>query len=413
MIVSNSSNGSNSKTSLMDSPFKLLAGQVTINEETLRDGEQTAGVTFLKEDKVAIAQLLAQALPGAILNAGYPPISRAEWEAVNAVAQATEGAQVECAGRCTREDFKLCYTAVSPAQFPRVSFWFPSSPLMLASRFGISADEMLARALDVLAFGRDLTKGQVGLDVALADASRADMSFLVEACGRLHEAGADTLVICDTVGRMLPHEVTPFVRELVTAVPDGGIIFHGHHDLGHGTANALLALQAGAKGVATAVNGLGERAGMPPTEELIASLILRPDALPGRELHADSTKLLPLSRLVAERSGIYPHDNKPVVGSSVLRRETGTQVDWMQREVSTFQIVSPEFLGAEGIELVVGKMSSHGSLRLALAQKGYVVTDPELSYIFTAIKELTGRQRHIADEDIAELVAAAQAETAL
>jgi hypothetical protein len=131
MIVSNSSNGSNSKTSLMDSPFKLLAGQVTINEETLRDGEQTAGVTFLKQDKVAIAQLLAQALPGAILNAGYPPISRAEWEAVNAVAQATEGAQVECAGRCTREDFKLCYTAVSPAQFPRVSFWFPSSPLML------------------------------------------------------------------------------------------------------------------------------------------------------------------------------------------------------------------------------------------------------------------------------------------
>lgn len=393
----------------MTNPFALTDSTIVINEETLRDGEQTAGVTFLKEDKVAIAQLLAEALPGAILNVGYPPISQAEWEAVQAVARATEGAQIECAGRCTRNDFELCYTAVQEAHLPRVSFWFPSSRLMLDSRFGISADEMLDRALDVLQFGRDLTNGKCGLDVALADASRADMSFLVEACGRLHEAGADMLVICDTVGHMLPHEVTPFVSALTTAVPEAGLIFHGHHDLGNGTSNAILALQAGAKGVATAVNGLGERAGMPPTEEVIANLLIRQDAFPGRHVPADSTKLLPLSQLVAQKANIYPHANKPIVGASVLRRETGTQVDWMQREVSTFQIVSPKFLGAEGIEHVIGKMSSHGSLRLALQTRGYDVTDDELRYIFTAIKKLTGRQRHISEADVQRLVQEARA----
>ncbi|MCA9980418.1 MAG: hypothetical protein KDD89_06290 [Anaerolineales bacterium] len=388
----------------MTDRFRLPAEQITINDETLRDGEQTAGVVFLKQDKVKIAQVLADTLPGAILNAGYPPISEAEWEAVQAVARATEGAQIECAGRCTRADFELCYTAVQDAHAPRVSFWFPASTLMLDARFGISATEMLDRALDVLKFGQDLSQGNCGLDVAIADASRADMGFLVEACGRLHEAGADMLVICDTVGRMLPHEVTPFVSELVTAVPEAGLLFHGHHDLGNGTANALLALQAGARGVATAVNGLGERAGMPPTEEVIANLLIRPEAFPGRVVHADSTKLLPLSQLVAEIANIYPHDNKPIVGASVLRRETGTQVDWMQREVSTFQIVSPEFLGADGIELVIGKMSSHGSLRLALEKQGILVNDRELSYIFQAIKVLTGRQRHIGSQDIHQIV---------
>ncbi len=392
----------------MVNPFSLAADKIVINEETLRDGEQTAGVTFLKQDKVEIAQALADALPGAILNAGYPPISQAEWEAVQAVARATEGAQIECAGRCRRSDFELCYTAVQDAHLPRVSFWFPTSQLMLDSRFGISADEMLAEALAVLQHGRDFSQGRCGLDVALADASRADMSFLVEACGRLHEAGADMLILCDTVGRMLPHEVTPFVTELVTAVPEAGLIFHGHHDLGNGTANAVLALQAGAKGVATAVNGLGERAGMPPTEELLANVLLRPDAFPGRTLAADSTKLLPLSQLVAAKANIYPHANKPIVGASVLRRETGTQVDWMQRDVSTFQIVSPEFLGEEDIELVIGKMSSHGSLQLALAQQGYVVNEAEVQYIFKRVKKLTGVQRQLTPADIAQLVAEAR-----
>ena len=388
----------------MTNPFTLSATNIVINEETLRDGEQTAGVTFLKEDKVAIAQLLADTLPGAILNVGYPPISQAEWESVQAVARATEGAQIECAGRCTRADFALCYTAVQDAHLPRVSFWLPTSRLMLESRMGRTADDMLAQALDVLHYGRDLSQGQCGLDVALADASRADMSFLIEACGRLHEAGAQMIILCDTVGRMLPHEVTPFVAELVQAVPEAGLIFHAHHDLGNGTANALLALQAGARGVATAVNGLGERAGMPPTEEVIANLLLRPEAFPGRHLQADSTKLLPLSQLVAQRSNIYPHANKPIVGSSVLRRETGTQVDWMHREASTFQIVSPQFLGAEGIELVIGKMSSHGSLRLALQQQGYQVTDEELETIFAGVKTLTATQRAVSQEDIDALV---------
>ncbi|NTV65335.1 MAG: hypothetical protein HGA65_17635, partial [Oscillochloris sp.] len=295
---------------IMTNRFALPSDRVTLNEETLRDGEQTAGVTFLLEDKLAIAHQIAAALPGCIMNVGYPPISLAEFEAVRAVARSVAGAQVECAGRATREDFTLCYRAVADADLPRVSFWLPVSRLMLDSRLGMTQTQALEHALELLAFGRDLVGDRAGIDVALADASQTpETDLLIEACARLSAAGADMIVVCDTVGRMLPDEVGTLVHQLVVGAPQAGICFHAHHDLGNGTANSIAALRAGARAVATAVNGLGERAGMPPTEEVVANLLLRRDAI-GLRLDADSTALLPLSRLVAERAGISPHANK-------------------------------------------------------------------------------------------------------
>jgi 2-isopropylmalate synthase len=388
----------------MASRFALPADTVTLNEETLRDGEQTAGVTFLLDDKLAIAHALAAALPGCIINAGYPPIGRAEFEAVRAVARSVRGAQVECAGRATRADFELCYRAVADAELPRVSFWFPISRLMLDSRLGLSQAEALERAIDLVHFGRALVGERAGIDVALADVSHTpETDLLIEACARLSAAGADMIVLCDTVGRMLPDEVAGLVRQVVAGAPEAGICFHAHHDLGNGTANSIAALRAGARAVATAINGLGERAGMPPTEEVVANLLLRRDAH-GLRLHADSTRLLPLSQLVAERSGIAPHANKPVVGASVLRRETGTQIDWMQRDRRTFQLITPEFLGAEKIDLVIGKMSSQESLATALAERGLRLSDDELRRVFTGLKELMGRQRSISEADLRRLV---------
>lgn len=388
----------------MPTRFSLPHDKVTLNEETLRDGEQTAGVTFLLEDKVAIARLIAAALPGCIINSGYPPISQAEFEAVQAVARSVSGAQVECAGRATRDDFALCYRAVAEAETPRVSFWFPVSRLMLESRLGMSQAEALDRAVELVYFGRDLVGERAGIDVALADASQTpETDLLIEACQRLSAAGADMIVVCDTVGRMLPDEASALVQRLVAGAPEAGICLHAHHDLGNGTANSIAGLRAGARAVATAVNGLGERAGMPPTEEVVANLLLRHDVI-GLDLEADSTLLLPLSQLVAKLSGITPHANKPVVGASVLRRETGTQVDWMQRERRTFQTITPEFLGAEKIEIVIGKMSSQESLGLALAERGIVLSDAELDRVFHELKDLTGRQRSVSEQDVRRLV---------
>lgn len=387
----------------MPSQFDLARDRVMIHEETLRDGEQTAGVTFLLEDKVAIARLIARALPGCIINAGYPPIGRAEFEAVRAVARSVEGAQVGCGGRATRDDVELCYRAVQDAEMPRIAFWFPTSRLMLDSRLGLSQAQILDRAVELVGYAGDLIGGRAGVDVALADVSRTDeLDFVIECCARLAEAGAHMVIPCDTIGIMLPDEVYTLVRRLVEGAPKAALCFHAHHDLGNGTANSVAALRAGALGVATAMNGLGERAGMPPTEEVVANLLLRRDAI-GLHLEADSTALLPLSRLVAERSGITPHANKPVVGASVLRRETGTQVDWMRRDRRTFQVITPEFLGAEKIEVVVGKMSSHESLAIALAERGIALDDEGLGRAFMALKELTGRQRSISEADLHHL----------
>jgi isopropylmalate/homocitrate/citramalate synthase len=389
--------------------FRLRHGAaVRINEETLRDGEQTPHVIFLGEEKVAIARTIPRAVPGTIINAGYPAISPAEAEAVRAVALAVEGAEIECAGRATREDLNRCFASVAGAESPRVTFWFPASQIMTGSRLGTTPAGMLCVGLDLLAYGRDRVGDGMGISVALADASNADPGFLIEAVARLTEAGADMIVVCDTIGRWLPSEVTAAVRAILDAVPDAPLCIHPHNDLGMGTANAMAALAAGAPAVATAVNGLGERAGMPPTEEVVAALLLRGDAI-GRTLEAESTCLLDLSTLVARASGVQPIVNKPVVGAGVLQRETGTQVDWMRRDARTFQLITPAFLGRDAYELVVGKMSSRESLAVGLASRGFDLDDATLETIFHDLKELSGRQRTISEDDLLRLVGAARA----
>ena len=384
--------------------FRLRPGGVVrLNEETLRDGEQTPGVILLAEDKVAIATALARTLPGCIINAGYPAISPAEAAAVYAVAMAVRGADVECAGRATREDLDRCIASVEGAESPRATFWLPISEVMVGSRLGGTPAGMLTSALNLLAYARERVGDRMGLGVALADASNAEPDFVVEAVGRLSEAGADMVVVCDTIGRWLPGEVMAMVRLILDAVPDAPLCIHPHNDLGLGTANALAALMAGAPAVATTVNGLGERAGMPPTEEVVAALLLRGEAI-GRTIEADSTGLPGLSALVAERTGIRTQVNKPIVGTAVLQRETGTQVDWMRRDPRTFQLVTPLFLGREAYELVLGKMSSRESLAIGLAARGFVLDSTTLDIVFDGLKELSGRQRTVTEADLLWLV---------
>ena len=389
--------------------FRLRHGAaVRINEETLRDGEQTPHVIFLAEEKVAIARAIARAVPGAIINAGYPAISPAEARAVRAVALAVEGAEIECAGRATREDLDRCFASVAGAESPRVTFWFPTSQTMTGSRLGTTPAGMLRVGLDLLAYGRDAVGDDTGISVALADASNAEPEFSyrggrpADRGGRGHDR------------RLRHHRAMAAERSHRGGAGDPRrragcpLCIHPHNDLGMGTANAMAALAAGAPAVATAVNGLGERAGMPPTEEVIAALLLRGDAI-GRTLVADSTCLLDLSTLVARASGVQPVVNKPIVGAGVLQRETGTQVDWMRRDARTFQLITPAFLGRDAYELVVGKMSSRESLAVGLASRGFHLDDATLETIFCDLKELSGRQRTISEDDLLRLVGAARA----
>jgi 2-isopropylmalate synthase len=393
------------------SRFRLRPGEaVRLNEETLRDGEQTPHVILLTEDKVAIATALARALPGSIINAGYPAIGPVEEEAVRAVALAVRGAEVECAGRATREDVDRCIACVEEAESPRITFWFPISEVMISSRLGGTPAGMLQVGRDLLAYARGKVGDRMGIGIALADASNAAPDFVVEAVRQLSQDGADMIVVCDTIGRWLPAEVAQITRAILEAVPDAPLCVHAHNDLGLGTANALAALTAGAPAVATTVNGLGERAGMPPTEEIIAALLLRGDAI-GRAIEADSTQLADLSALVAERTGIRPQVNKPVVGSAILQRETGTQVDWMRRDARTFQLVTPSFLGRVSYELVLGKMSSRESLATGLAARGFVFDQQMLERVFDGVKTLAGQQRRITEADLLELFSDALAAT--
>lgn len=372
---------------------------ITIHEETLRDGEQAPGVNFLREEKVKIAQALAEMLPGCILNAGYPPISRAEFEAVQAVARQTAGAQVFCTGRASEADLRLCHEAVREGERPRISFWVPVSGRVAMTLLGKTQKEILELARQMLSFGRGLSDGRIPVDVALSDASRTEPEFLHEICDMLTEEGVGVLFICDTVGYMAVTEFASLIAGIKQAVPQTVIGAHVHNDLGLATASALAALLAGADVISTTVNGISEGAGMPATEEIIANLLLRRDFYQ-LECQADPTKILSVSRLVAEASGIPPSACKPVVGSAVHAVETGSHLGWVG--------IPSEWLRVE-TQILIGKMSTHGSIRARLEQLGETVSDAELDRVFQAVKELTGRQKRVSDADLLAMVAQARA----
>lgn len=367
---------------------------ITIHEETLRDGEQAPGVNFLKHEKVRIAQAIAEMLPGCILNAGYPPISQAEFEAVQAVARQTEDIQVFCTGRASKADLRLCYEAVQGGEKPRISFWVPVSGRVATSLLGKTQAEILELARRMVRFGRGLSDGRIPVDVALADASRAEPQFLHEICGALAEEGAEILFVCDTIGHMAVTEFSALIAGIKAEVPQAVLGAHVHNDLGLATASALAALQAGADVVSTTVNGISEGAGMPATEEVIANLLLRQDFYQ-LELQADPTKILSVSQLVAEASGIQPSACKPVVGSAVHTVETGSHLGWVG--------IPPEWLGAKS-QVLIGKMSTHASIRARLEQLGIAINDVELERLFQAVKQLSGRKKRISDADLLAMI---------
>lgn len=381
---------------------------ITIHEETLRDGEQTPSVNFLKDEKVVIARALARMLPDCIINAGYPSVSRAEFESVQAVANAVEGASVFCTGRATSDDLSLCYDAVRKAWDPRISFWVPASRLLAKSRLGKTQTEVVALARGMLRHGLHLSKGRVPVDVALADASRTQIEFLLDICQMLQGEGVGIIFVCDTTGYMAVNEFSGLIATIKQEVPKACLGAHVHNDFGLATASALAALEAGAEVVSTTVNGISERAGMPATEEMIANLLLRQDRYK-LGLKADPAQILTVSRMVTEASGIAPSSCKPVVGSAVLVRETGTQVDCLLKDPKTFEGIPLTWLGrSPEFPIVVGKMSSHGSIRQKLAQLGHTVTEDELNTVFNLVKELSGYQKAISDDDLLRLLSRAR-----
>lgn len=378
--------------------------RVLIFDTTLRDGEQSPGATMSHAEKLEIAALLDE-MGVDIIEAGFPIASEGDFQAVSEIAQNAKNATICGLARANMGDIDRAWEAVKHAPRGRIHTFIGTSPLH-RDITALDMDGMVARIHDTVTHARNLCDD---VQWSPMDATRTEHDFLCRVVETAIKAGATTINIPDTVGYTYPRESADLIAMLLERVPGADTITfatHCHNDLGMATANALAAVEAGARQVECTINGLGERAGNTALEEVVMALRVRGDILP-YATGIDTTKIMGLSRMVAAVSGFPVQFNKAVVGKNAFAHESGIHQDGMLKNKETFEIMRPEDIGLAATNLVMGKHSGRAALRAKLSELGYELGDNQLKDVFVRFKALADRKKEVYDDDLIALMAEA------
>jgi 2-isopropylmalate synthase len=381
-----------------------MSAKVVVFDTTLRDGEQSAGVSFTEQDKIEIATRLA-AMRVDVIEAGFPAASPAEARAVAAVCREVRGATICGLARCVERDIDIAAEVLSKAARPRIHLFVNSSDMQLAHQLRKDRASVLAMTEVMVRRARNYTDD---VEFSPMDATRADPPFLAELVRAALRAGATTINVPDTVGYVLPQTLTEIFARLRHEVPEleaAVLSFHGQDDLGLATANALAAVAAGARQVELAVNGIGERAGNTSFEEVVVALAVHGAAL-GVHTDVDTRGIYALSKLVEARSGLEVAANKAIVGRNAFRHASGIHQDGVIKRRETYEVIDPASIGhPTGTEIVLGKLSGRAGFVARIERLGWKLTGPAAEAAFVRFQTLADRQRDITDDDLGRICA--------
>ena len=377
--------------------------RVIIFDTTLRDGEQSPGFSMNIDEKLRMAEMLAE-LGVDVMEAGFPIASTGDFESVRRIAEVVKGPVITGLARSGRDDILRVAEAVKPAERKRIHTFISTSPLHMKYKLRMEPETVLAAVTSSVTLARNFTDD---VEWSAEDGTRTDPDFLCRCVEAAIVAGATTINIPDTVGYAVPEDMERIFHMVRTRVPgaDGVILStHCHNDLGLAVANTLAAVRAGARQIECTINGIGERAGNAALEEVVMAIRTRPDAAPYTH-GIESTRILRTSKLLATITGFDVQPNKAIVGRNAFAHESGIHQDGVLKNAATYEIMTPESVGWNKTSLVMGKHSGRAAFRDKLKALGYGdLGDNALQVAFQRFKDLADRKKVVYDDDIVALV---------
>ncbi len=353
---------------------------IEICDVTLRDGEQTPGVVFTREEKTTLARELDE-IGVEIIEAGFPVVSAAEKDTVKEISGMGLNARTCCLSRALIADVD----SAIDCNVDMVSIFVAMSDLHLKHKYHKSCKEITDCAFNTIEYAKDH-----GLSVRFAaeDATRTDISVLKKAFLTAEDYGVDYVSIADTIGILNPSTAYYLVSEIKKEIKTP-VCIHCHNDLGLATANTLAAAEAGAKQLHTTVNGIGERAGNAALEEVLLSLMVQY----GIEKY-NTRNIKKISDLVQEYSNVQVAANKAIVGKNAFSHESGIHVMAILEDPRTYELFSPEIVGGKR-NLIAGKHTGMKALKGIVKDMGYSLEEEELNLLIERVKNCTEAKKGI------------------
>ena len=378
--------------------------RIIIFDTTLRDGEQCPGAAMTPREKLEIARQLAR-LGVDIIEAGFPVSSEGDFASVQEIAREVKGPVICGLARCVPKDIEAAGHAIKPAgKKGRIHVFLGTSKLHREFKLGKAQNEIIRLAIDGVKRAKAFVKD---VEFSPEDASRTELDFLVKVVEAAIEAGATTINMPDTTGYATPAEYERMFRHIIANAKGAKNVIlsaHCHDDLGLAVANALAAVQGGARQVEGTINGIGERAGNTALEEFVMAVRTRNDMFEGLRTGIKHHELVKTSRLVSRMCSFPVPRNKAIVGANAFAHGSGIHQDGILKKRETYEIMNPLDVGWGLTELPLTKHSGRAAVAARLKHLGFKMTDDDVAAIFARFKEIGDKKKFVYDDDLSALV---------
>ena len=365
--------------------------KVKIHDITLRDGEQQAGVIFTKDDKIRIAEKLAEVGVHRI-EAGMPAVSPPDEAAIKEIVKRDLGPEIFCFCRCVVDDVKRA----ADCGVKGIVIEIPASAQLIEQAYKWPLQKAIDLSIKATAFAKEQGLYTVFFTI---DGTRADLKWLLDLVDRVAREGhMDAFTLVDTFGVLSPQAASYFTQKVKERVSKP-IEIHFHSDFGLGVANTIMAVLSGAEVIHSTVTGIGERAGNAPMEETVLALL----TMYGIDVGIDYSKLNELSKLVQTLSGTQIPPNRPFIGEGAYTIESGIVTGWFKnaygKNPTTVFPVHPNFVGHEAPQILMGKKSGIDNIALWSQKIGIELNEDESLAVLRQVKLRSHDLKRVLNED--------------